>query len=258
MKVDKFDYKKYKNIILDTIRDLDDQEKIQIKSFTSKYYQLDFGDVKKQIKILIRDLQHQGVDLSKFMKDYKDQIYKDFDFVAHDAFLDSLLYWFDKEEGILSGLKLSDSYDEEFFIKYCYGYYNYDMGKRFILQSYNSLEEYYEETANRFLSGLFKRTFFDNVTPNIIERCSIIRKYGNGYTIYAHLNALLLEIKSGVSYDNFIKEIKDILGRSNAYRIFDGILEIYIGYKKNPITIEEFKEIQNDLDVNYQANLYNL
>ena len=76
MKVDKFDYKKYKNIILDTIRDLDDQEKIQIKSFTSKYYQLDFGDVKKQIKILIRDLQHQGVDLSKFMKDYKDQIYK--------------------------------------------------------------------------------------------------------------------------------------------------------------------------------------
>ena len=73
-----------------------------------------------------------------------------------------------------------------------------------------------------------------------------------------HLNALLLEIKSGVSYDNFINEIKDILGRSNAYRIFDGILEIYIGYKKNPITIEEFKEIQNDLDVNYQANLYNL
>jgi hypothetical protein len=65
--------------------------------------------------------------------------------------------------------------------------------------------------------------------------------------------------RNATDYDKFInKEIPGMLGISLAYRIFDNILEIYIGYRRNPITIQEFKEIQKDLDIKYQEYKYNL
>ena len=122
MKVDKFDYKRQKDLIIDTISDLKDDDKIETgNGFSRGYYKNDFEDIIIEINLLKKELLKQGLNLDKFMKDFKDEVYNDYK-IADSAFMDSLLYYYDKKEGILSGIKMSDQNVEEFYFKYKYGY----------------------------------------------------------------------------------------------------------------------------------------
>lgn len=267
MKIDKFEYKKGKDLILNTIYELSDMQKIDTGSFNLNYYKKNYNDLYKEIKLLIDELEEQNFDLMFFIKAYENKIFKDFDFTAHSAFMDTLLYYYDKYKGILGGVKLIDSDEIEYVFKYKYGYYNFDMGKKYILQSFNSIDNYYKVTANNFLLGLlspgYESTsigiFNKEQAANIIERCSIVKQYGKGYTIYVHLQNLYMEIskKDNVSYDEFVRDILYEISPIS-HRIFDNMLEIYIGYRKNEIALKEFNEIKKKLELYYQANIYNL
>lgn len=255
MKIDKFDYKQTKDIILNTISELDDEGEISTGNFQFGYYKNKLAYIREDIKVVENKLKEQGIDLYKFIKKYEKEVFDDSDFVSHDAFMDTLLYVYDKEKSILSGALMSDGDDKEYFVKYNYGYYTYDMGKRYLLQTYKTLNDYYKDTAENILYGYLNSYF--GCSHDTIERCSVIKKYGDGYTIYAHLRALYYEMKVDDKYDNFVDEIdsdfKDI-----QHKIDHDILYIYINNDSHIITNSEAKEIKNNLDVAYQTSKYGL
>jgi len=271
MKIDKFDYNKTKNIIIDTISEIEETFNIDNGNFQFGYYKKNFKDIKNNIKVLISELKDKNINLFNFFKQYENEVFNDHTFVDHSAFMDAILYWYDKNKGILSGVKLENSSEYEYFIKYKYEYYNYDMGIKFILQSYNNMEEYYKDTAELLLLGIISPQYSStnigdnfsgtkNDAKKIVEKCSIIRKYNNVYTIYVHLNLLFTELSkdyTSYNYDKFIKTLMSDIG-TIPFKIVDNIMLIYIGNTNNKISSKEFNDIKNILDINYQANIYNL
>jgi len=271
MKVEKFDYNKTKNLIIDTISDIEEEYDVENGNFQFGYYKKTYDEVKKDIDILISELKKNGVNLSDFFKLYKNEIYKDYNFESHSAFMDAILYYFDKDKGILSGVKLEDSNEFEFLIKYKYGYYNYDMGKKFILQSYDDMDAYYQDTAEKLLLGLLSPEGRNNIgdeftgtkdnAENIVEKCSIVKQYDNGFTIFIHLKSFMTELSkysmAKYDYSMFVDTLESDIDPI-PYRIFDDLMQIFIGYTVHKISLEEFNSIKNELDVNYQSNIYNL
>lgn len=267
MKIEKFNYKKGKDLIFDTIYELSHIGKIEKGSFNINYFKKEYVDIKKEIKLLIDELKEKNFDLMRFIEEYEDEVFKDFDFISNDAFMDTILYTYDKNKADLGGLKLIDSSEIEYVFKYKYGYYSFDMGKRYILQSFNTLDDYYKATANNFLLGLLSPDYsstsigiFNKKNAlDIIERCSIVKQYDKGYTIYVHLEHLYIEVskKDRITYDEFVKDIENDISPIS-HRIFENILEIFIGYRKKEITLREFDEIKNKLDIYYQAKRYNI
>lgn len=261
MNIDKFEYKAQKDKIISLIGELIDDDIIPGVSFNFGYYKRNYDSIEEEyIKKTKELLSKNGIDLDKFFSQFKKQIYKDWQFTAVNAFYDSLLYYYDNKNGLLGGYKLSESEDKEYFIKYSYGYFNYDMGKKFILQSFNNLEDYYKETAERFLKGMSDKK--DIIPRDKLDLCSITKKYDNCYTIYVNLKyAYTFFDFSGpyknYNYDRFIIEIKKDLGNTN-YRIFDHILSIFIGCRNNKISLKEFDEIKDELNMRYEASKFNL
>jgi len=275
MKIDKFDYKKTKKIIFDTIDGLMSNNKITDGSFSNSYYVLAFEDIKREIDFLTNKLKSKhNIDLVDFFEKNKDKIYSDPEFTGHSAFVDTLLYSFDNKNGILYGIKLDDASEIEFLIKYKYGYYQYDMGRKYILQSYDSMEDYYKATAENIMIGLlapdnnqtdismeFGLYLTVEQAESIIEKSSMVRKYNNGYTVYIHLLSLYSELlrisDDDVKYDDFINCIERDF-HNIPKRLFDGMLEVYIGYKNNKISLQEFDEIKGELSFSGDAYKYNL
>lgn len=256
MKVDKFEYKRVKRIIFDTMEELEDDNIIEKGSFEEGYFRNDLKDIIPQIDFLKLELKKKNIDLFEFIKEYEDKVFKDNEFVYDSALMDTILYTYDKNKGILQVNKLIDSQPEEYFIKYQYEYYNYDMGRRFILQSFDSMEDYYETTAKHLLYGYISNNY--GVGEDVANDCSIIKKHGNGYTIYVHIRLLLneLELKS-YTYDKFIDELESDM-KPIPIKIQNGILEIFIGYKFHKISDEELEDITSELESKFQAHKYNL
>lgn len=250
MKIDKFEYKRIKEIILENFES-------SISFMIGGYYSTNFSNVRKDILKIAEKLDVEyGIDLVTFFKNYNNEIYKDSDFISSCAFVDCLLYWYDSEKGILGGYKLKDSETEfskeEFVIKYKYGYCNYDLGKRYILQSYKSIEEYYEVTSKHFLYGLIESdwSLTSNKIDEIVKKCSITKKYSdNSYVIYIHLRYLYFLLDA--TYPDDIDNLKDNLGPIKYY-IFDHLLEIYIGDKLHKISLQERDNIYNTLNIEYE------
>ena len=167
--------------------------------------------------------------------------------------MDSLLYYYDKKEGILSGIKMSDQNVEEFYFKYKYGYHTYDMGRRFLLQSYNDLNEYYEDTANKLIYSYL--TAIWGCDKEEADKCYVIKKYGNGYTIYAHLG--IMQSFTNSSLDDFKNEIrKDFI--DTKYKIIDDILQLFVGYNYHAVSQKELDEIVDKLELRYNVEKYNI
>jgi len=120
------------------------------KSFKGGYYSQDYEeDIKNLNKFLKSGL---NIDLDTFMEKYKSEIYSDDFFTEHCGFLDSILYTYDNKF-LLSGNLIGDNYNEyvdENLIKYEYGYDMYDLGRKYILQNYDTLEDFYFESAKAF------------------------------------------------------------------------------------------------------------
>ena len=268
MKIDKFYYNRIKNIIFDTIEQLVDDDDIENGMFCGdNYYQKNYDDVENDIKKLKKELKKQGIDLFEFISKHEEQVFSDFGFEYNSAFVDSILYSYDNKKGILSGSKLEGSENQDFFMKYNYGFYTYDMGKKYILQSYASLDDYYKETSEKLFLGYLDRNITGD-SNKISNLCSITKKYTDGYTIYIHLNSLyLLNVlynDDDNSYDEFISKFKSNISPI-PHKMFDGIFEIYIKYRKNPISMNEFNDIQRELNIKHEdvldmvtAKKYNL
>lgn len=251
MKVDKFDYNRKKLEILEVIDELD----IPTSSFTS-YFSSSLDEVKDDIKLVVDELHDNGIDLFQFIKDYEKEVFRDGDFCSKDGFMDSILYLYDKENGILSGQKLIDGDDSDYFYKYMYGYYTYDMGKNYILQSFNNLDEYYEATANKLLYAFISEHF--GGTEENINMCSIIENYVDGHIIYAHLESLLSMLNfQNVSngYEKFVKEVSNDI--KIPHKIINGVLIIYIG-KKYVEKEKTIVEVTKRCELLLRAKKYNL
>jgi len=263
MKVDKFEYNRIKNLIIDTVEDLN----INTSWFTN-YYVNDYDKVENDIELLIETLKEEKVDLYSFMKKYEKEIFADYDFIQTNGFFDSLLYWYDKKKGILSGNLLIDSEEIEYLIKYKYQYYNYDMGIKYILQSYDNLEDYYKDTAEKILIGLIDYCFPIESKKDIkyiVKSCSRIKKYSDSYSVFINLEYLLSSISrygnTDMNYENFVSIIESNIAtksQNSGWKLFDKMLEIFIGHNKSKISLKELLEIEEEISLKQNTNKYNL
>lgn len=253
MKIDKFEYKKNKEIVITTIYKI--SNKIDQRSFTN-YYINNYVEVKNDIKILENELKKQNFDLTKFFEKYKDEIYKDYDFTQVNGFYDSLLYYFDDKDGLLSGNKLLGSEDIEYVYKYKYGYYNYDMGKKFILQSFKTLKDYYKTTAKKFLLGLMDINY--SIDKKDIKKLSIILPNNDSFILLIHLRILYSLLRyNKMSYSEFKNEFKEII-KGSRFESNGDIIQILIGdnYTGNVISQDKYNEIKNKFDIIHKEILF--
>ena len=278
MKVDKFDYNRQKEVIINTIDELNDDYKITDGSFTNLFTEK-YSDFKKGIDLLESELKKKDIDLFGFIKKYEDDVFKDQSF-SDSAFKDVLLYTYDKNKGILSGLLLSDSDSVEYLIKYQYGYHNYDMGKKYILQSHDSLADYFSAVSENLLLGLIYSDYdstelcndfpIDNANAlKIVDNTSVVKKYGDSYTICINLLALFtaLSVTSNIyniNYNNFIHTIESDLKELNLI-IKNDMLQIFIGEDEHQISNTELNKIKNLTDeksseylIRYNSHKYNI
>ncbi len=111
-----------------------------------------------------------------------------------NGIVDYVLYTLDKKYP-LGGDKLSDNEDEELFIKYSYGYHNNKYGEEYILQSYNTLGEYYRDICKKILlqvvlenigysDGIFDINFLKRFKNKVYN--NFISEEGNDILINFH------------------------------------------------------------------------
>lgn len=285
MKIDKFstklrnnEYNKQKEIIIGTISDLQLDDKITSGSFTN-LYNSKYSDFKEDINLLEKELKKSGIDLFEFIKKYETEVFADRDF-SDDVFKDVLLYTYDNKKGILSGNDLIGSEESEYVIKYKYGYHTYDMGKRYIFQSYDSLDDYFEATANNLLLGLVWSDYgAASVSSNfemakekakeIVNNVSVMKKFGNSYTIGVNLYALFAGLCLGsniynVRYPEFLSDFDADLGDiSNIVK--NDIMQIFVGNDQIELSENIIRKIKDfgfdyiqEYDIKVNTKKYNL
>lgn len=254
MKIDKFEYKKNKDIVIDTIYEL--RTKIDQGSFTN-YYVNNYDYVKNDIKILENELKKQNFDLTEFFQKYKEEIYKDYDFIQVNGFYDSLLYYFDNENGILSGNKLLGSDDIEYVYKYKYGYFNYDMGKKFILQSFETLKKYYKTTAKKFLLAFISTNISNKNAKDIVKKSSVILPNNDSFILIIHLRILYSLLNNKLTYSDFKYNFKEDI-KGSRFESDDDIIQILIGdnYTGNTVSQDKYNEIKNKFNITYKEILF--
>lgn len=190
------------------------------------------------------------------MKEHKDSIYSDYDFISNNGFIDAILYKYDKEKGILAGYRLDESPNEEYYMKYSYGYYKYDMGKNFILQSYNTMEDYYKDTAKLFLVGFFESMYGTDKEETLKNQ--IVKEYKDGYVVFANLKQIF-EDSQERHYQRFLEDVKSDMIRIVDYgNIINDILIITINVNRFNINDIDFDEITEDFIIKNASDIYNL
>lgn len=262
-----FTYKEKSKKILNIIGDFIENNGLE-GSFTNHFKEKDSD---KEIDKLLKILRDNNCDFQIFYQDFKDEILKDHYFTGDGYFLDLLLYKFEDRYPI-GGLSLDENELDEHVIKYKYGYYKYDLGKKYILQTYSTLEDYFYQTATCFISSMLVgnemrnklQMGLNNVSNsaalNITEKSSVVQKE-NGYT------ALIIDMKIFMSIlqpfieknVNILDFLFDDLKLSNIYNYFESnekYLILFFG--KNHGTIKLPEEELEDLEIKYSASKYNI
>ena len=127
-----YDYDYVYELISDFI-----DEKILSISFTSYFDEA--GDY--HVEQLKNYLKNYNISLDIFMKENLEKILQDSLFTECCGFMDYLIYTYDKNFP-LSGQKCGDDlYELE--IKYEYGYQNYDLGRKYLLQSFDTVADFF-------------------------------------------------------------------------------------------------------------------
>lgn len=272
MKVSKFDYISKRNKVIEVINDLMyDDETISSNSFSAGGYKKRFLEYKEDIKKIEKELKKRyNIDLYDFIHEYEDEVFSDHLFTQQNALYDTLLYSYNKNKGILYGIKLSETDAVEHLIKYRYSYHNYDMGKRYLLQSYGSMKKYFYEAANNLLEALIVPEYDDgdvaylfnsNITKEKVnknkDKCSIIKHDDNGSTIFISIKLLLnLIFDKSVSISEFEKAVDlDLNHQEIEHEFKDDILIAYFG---NPSKNYNFDEIKKELEFKFDVNNYNV
>lgn len=255
MKVDKFDYKRYKDIVVDIIWKLMGTDRIYAGSFNNGFYFKSLKDANEQLKIITDTLKNFGVDLFDFIKKFEKEVFSDHSFTQSCAMMDYILYTYDKNKAELSGFKLKHSDLNEYYYKYSYGYYKYDMGKKYLMQSYDNLDDYFKDTAHKIIPSML---YDHRIDESKLKDTFVVKKHKNGYIAYCNLE-LLKNIFKG-DFNLFIEDIESMEKMSkNSYLIInDNLLRIFINCEKEKISKSEHDEIIDELDIKYKANMYNL
>lgn len=256
MKVNKFDYNRKKELFFNVLNELENEGLITLDSFSGGIYEYDNDDINSKIDLLEEELNKNGLNLSEFMNEYKDVIYSDVSFTSANGFLDAVLYKYDKVNGLLGGYLLKNTSNEEYYIKYMYGYYKHDMGKNFILQSYETMDDYFKDTAKLFLVGYFEN--FHDIDEEKILKYQIVKKYNEGFVVFANLKQLF-EKSGRHNYKDFLEEIdNDIKNSVEYYYVIDNVLVITINVDVFDINHTDFDKIAEEFDIINQSDKYNL
>lgn len=246
--------------IVELITDFIETSKEYTKHFMNDgYFKRNYQEDIKKLKTY---LNKHGVNLDYFMKEYKDEIYKDSFFTEQSGFLDTLLYVYDNKFP-LSGKIFDYGGGDEYLIKYFYGYDKYDLGRKYLLQNYKSVSDFYYDCANKFLNSYNIENYglsdiFDNVEKYKDSFSKIIKK-DEGYFI-------LIDLKIFFSYNDFtVDELKENFNEHirHWYRfdyrfITNKILLIGFGVSLNDINIHDYDKDIEEIEIKNTINKYNV
>jgi hypothetical protein len=273
IKQKEFDYKSQSVKVLNLIEDFMIENEHLKGSFTNRFKE---QNTDKEINKLLDFLKENGVDFQVFFQDYKNEILKDHRFNSDGYFMDLFLYHFDDIVPI-GGNLLEDSAFDEHVIKYQYGYYKYDLGKKYILQTYNTIEEYFFETAKCFIMSILSGNEIRNELQiglkgmgnsdalKVEDSCSLVRKE-HGYSALIIIVDIFLR-----ALEQFKEPGADLLkllltdlegnrkGTDKIYHYFADnkkYLVLFFGRNEGRINLpyEELEEVE----LKYDASRYNL
>lgn len=198
-------------------------------SFSSGHYFKEPGG--EHVSMLEDYLKQKGISLDKFMKDNMNEIMKDRFFVSKNGFMDYLVYCYNKKHYLNGGPMIDD-----ITTKYKYSYHNYDLGRAYLKQNFESLGSYFEEYLDK--------EFINN---KIDKNLYYYEKYDNSnvFVFIADKKAIELEILD------------------DGFEIVDGVYFFNLGTLgiKNEDELAEYfdyKEIVDDLELRANAKNYNL
>ena len=270
-----FEYKAQSVKVLNLIEDFMIENEYLKGSFTNRFK---VQDSDKDIHRLLDFLKENGVDFQVFFQDYKNEILKDDRFTGDGYFIDLFLYHFDDSVPI-GGNLLEDGTLDEHVIKYQYGYYRYDLGKKFILQTYDTIEDYFFHTAQYYIVSILSGNEIRNELQRglkgmgnsdalkVEEDCSLVKKE-HGYSaliivVELFLNALEKFKEPGVDLlEILLKDLKGNKkgkGKSEIYNYFadnNKYLVLFFGRDEGRIKLP-YEELE-ELELKYTANKYNV
>ena len=247
------------------------------RSFESgKYYMRD--NYKKDLDEFYEYMNENGVLFDSFINKHYSKVFADDFFISSCGVMDTLLYQYNKKHP-LSGciLKEKETYVDhicEIQFKYYYDYHRHDLGIKYLLQSYQSLEDFYFACAEHLCHDLFlsdtsvlsydkdwqdiTKSFFNYKKHYLLFSKS--EKLKNGSIGFIDLNVLFdLVLIDEKDKNEAIRIIKET---TKPKIITDNLCIFYFGDKD--ISMEEIidqidtKELKNEIEVNYYANRYNL
>jgi len=255
-KFNSFNYIIIKDIIIDKIDELTEDGIIPKSSFDYSFYRLNLQDANSYLDILQKELQKKQINLFKFISQYEDLVFDDDDFTYKNGFMDFILYTYDNTKGLLSGEKLINREIDTYYYKYTYGFHNYEMGKKYILQSFSSLDEYFKKVSETIIQS-FLDTGFGFDVSSLIEDYMIIKKHNNGYVVYGDLLSIFAKINTKftlLNYDDFEDNFRELKKYSF---IRDHILVFFVNcsVKKDN---SEFEEVKDKFELIRNVNKYNL
>ena len=232
------------------------------------YYNNDFN---KDYEKVIAKLEKKGIDINQFFKEFRTEIYKDFEMTAYCGLMDAILYKFDNNYW-LSGLPMNRDADGEAGIKYKYGYHSCDLGRKYLLQSYDTFEEFYEEAAPQFAEDLAtneKHVLEPNyaITTDIDKTCQLILIPDNilNWNVMSRLvkkEQMKQENHLNISPDGNLIIIIVLLGEiSEKKKLIDKIYDKWVLYrtgKQLEEIIVNFTEIKDEIWLKENVKKYNL
>ena len=259
-----FMYKEIKNYIsLFTMNELDLDRKGSFMN--DSYYKADYkSDIKKLNDFLIKSFNY---DLDKFFKEYDKEIYSDDFFVSQCGFIDALLYTYDQKYP-LSGFPLQkNTGNDEVVIKYEYGYQNYDLGKKYLLQNFNTLEDFYFDCANNFFTYHNDKSgfkYFTDIEKNLYKFSLVDKKNKGSLCVFDVHKFYELYKDSSMSrcYDEIcaIDVIKtDIKGLKYKYFEDTNIMIVASGdIDLDDINDQEILDYSEQIDLQENVKKYNI
>lgn len=148
--------------------------KIIDKDITTTSFQNYFNhDFDEDYAKLVKKLVKKDIDIADFFDKFREQIYEDERYTSWCGFMDAVLYKFDKDFP-LSGGEMATYVEYEFTIKYGYGYQNCDLGIKYLLQAFNTLEDFYKDAAKVLAEEITKDKETFKLTTDIDKKSSII------------------------------------------------------------------------------------
>jgi len=225
--------KRYKDFLNENVNEYDNLKKeimevLNIYRCNFKNYRF-IRNGEDEFKECLDEFEENSINIDYFMKKYIKKIVKDDDFTSHGAVTDMLLYKYDKNHPLSGNLLQDDmdSWDDTATIKYNYGYHIVKLGTKYLLQTYNNLNEFYEQCAKEYATYFLEYRLPNNVlkydySQDIVDKYSSYINEGDIYLVNINFEGLH---KDG-HIENNLKSLKSVIEKglkdSKSTFYFDG------------------------------------